>query len=150
MTAIEDRVALEELMNRYAAGIDRRQWAEVRAVFADEIEADFTAIGSRSVFRGQADQWVETIRATIIGFDATQHFFANHSVELDGDMAKDLRYMQARHMLGGAHYTIGGWYEGEMRRGPEGWRIRRYKLSVAFTDGDRRLMGVAYRRFKSS
>jgi hypothetical protein len=145
--AISDRIALEELMNRYAAGIDRRDWAQVRSVFDAEIEADFTSMGTKAVFRGPAEQWVETIRSTITGFDATQHFFANHSVAIDGDRAKDLRYMQARHVLSGAHYTIGGWYDGEMLRRPDGWRIARYKLTVAFTDGDRRLMGVAYRKF---
>ena len=86
------------------------------------------------------------IRSTIAGFDATQHFFANHSVELDGDRATDLRYMQARHVLGDAHYTIGGYYTGEMRRTRAGWRIARYRLTFTWSEGDRHLMGIAYRK----
>ena len=58
--------------------------------------------------------------------------------------------MQARHQLGPEHYTIGGYYIGHMVRTPEGWRIARYKLTVTFTDGDRRLMGIAYRKVRGA
>ncbi len=54
--------------------------------------------------------------------------------------------MQARHQLEGAHYTVGGYYTSHMVRTPAGWRIARYRLTVAFSDGDRKLMGVAYRK----
>ena len=142
-----DRIALEELMNVYAASIDGRDWPRLRTVFAaGEIEADFTSMGVKQVFRGPADEWVERVRRTITGFDATQHFFANHSADVDGDRAVDTRYMQARHQLGDAHYTIGGHYTGHMVRTPAGWRIARYALTVRFHDGDRRLMGIAYRK----
>ena len=142
-----DRAELEELMNRYAAAIDRRDWGRLRTVFADgEVEADFTSMGVKQVFRGPAERWVETIRQTITGFDATQHFFANHSAEIDGDRAVDTRYMQARHQLGAEHYTIGGYYTGRMVRTPHGWRVAAYALTVTFSDGNRRLMGIAYRK----
>ena len=142
-----DRMQLEEVMNRYAASIDLRDWARLRTVFADgEIEADFTSMGVRQVFRGPAEAWVERVRQTITGFDATQHFFANHSAEIDGDRATDTRYMQARHQLGDAHYTIGGHYSSHMQRTRDGWRIARYTLTVTFSEGDRRLMGIAYRK----
>ena len=145
--ALVDRQELCDLMNRYAAAIDLRDWPRLRSVFADgEIEADFTSMGVKQIFRGSADEWVERVRQTITGFDATQHFFANHLAELQGDRATDTRYMQARHVLADAHYTIGGFYTGHMMRTPSGWRIVRYRLTVSFQDGDRRLMGIAYRK----
>ena len=147
LRALLDRMELCEVMNRYAASIDRRDWERLRTVFADgEIEADFTSMGVKQPFRGPAGAWVELVRQTITGFDATQHFFANHSAEVDGDRAVDTRYMQARHQLGEAHYTIGGYYTGHMIRTPAGWRIARYALTVTFRDGARRLMGIAYRK----
>ena len=103
-------------------------------------------MGVKQVFRGPAEEWVDRVRRTITGFDATQHFFANHSVDIDGDRAVDTRYMQARHQLADAHYTLGGYYTGQMVRTAAGWRVSRYTLTVTFTDGDRRLMGIAYRR----
>jgi hypothetical protein len=145
--ALLDRVELEELMNRYAASIDGRDWARLRTVFADgEIEADFTGIGAKAPFRGTADAWVEVVRQTIAGFDATQHLFANHEAAIDGDRARDTRSMQARHVLDDAHYTIGGHYTIDAVRTPAGWRVARYALTVSFRDGDRRLMGMAYRK----
>ena len=142
-----DRMELNELMNRYAASIDLRDWSRLRSVFVDgEIEADFTSMGVKQVFRGPAEAWVDLVRQTITGFDATQHFFANHSAEVDGDRAVDTRYMQARHQLGDAHYTIGGYYTAQMLRTVAGWRVARYTLTVTFTDGERRLMGIAYRK----
>ncbi len=145
--SLRDRVELEDVMNRYAAAIDLRDWARLRTVFADgEIEADFTSMGVKQVFRGPAEEWVERVRQSIVGFDATQHFFANHAAEIDGDRAVDTRYMQARHKLGDAHYTIGGHYTSRMVRTAAGWRIAGYRLSVTFSDGERRLMGIAYRK----
>ena len=145
--ALLDRAELEELMNRYAAAIDLRDWARLGSVFVDgEVEADFTSMGVKQVFRGPAARWIDAVRQTITGFDATQHFFGNHSAEVDGDRAVDIRYMQARHQLGGAHYTIGGYYTGHMVRTQRGWRIASYTLTVTFSDGDRRLMGMAYRK----
>jgi len=147
LRSLLDRMELEELMNRYATSIDLRDWARLRTVFADgDIEADFTSMGVKQVFRGPADEWVERVRQTIVGFDATQHFFANHSTEINGDLAVDTRYMQARHQLADAHYTIGGHYTGQMARTAAGWRIARYALTVTFSDGDRRMMGLAYRK----
>ena len=142
-----DRLDCQEVMNHYAASIDLRDWARLATVFVDgPIEADFTTMGVKQVFRGPAGDWIEAVRQTITGFDATQHFFANHSVELRGDQATDLRYMQARHQMDAAHYTIGGYYTSEMVRTAAGWRIARYRLTVTFSDGERRLMGLAYRR----
>jgi hypothetical protein len=63
-------------------------------------------MGVKQVFRGPAECWVDAVRQTITGFDATQHFLANHSVEVDGDRAVDTRPTQARHQLGAEHYTI--------------------------------------------
>ncbi len=149
--ALLDRVELNEVMNRYAAAIDLRDWARLRTVFADgEIKADFTSMGVKQVFRGSAESWVDAVRSTIAGFDATQHFFANHSVEIDGARALDRRYMQARHQLATEHYTIGGYYTSRMVRTPQGWRIASYALTVTFSDGERRLMGIAYRKAKGA
>jgi hypothetical protein len=36
-----------------------------------------------------------------------------------------------------------------MVRTPQGWRIASYKLTITFSDGDRRLMGIAYRKATS-
>jgi hypothetical protein len=119
--ALLDRVELAEVMNRYAAAIDLRDWARLGTVFVDgEIEADFTSMGVRQVFRGPAARWIDAVRQTITGFDATQHFFANHSAAVDRDRAVDTRYMQARHQLGAEHYTIGGYYTGHMVRTSHG------------------------------
>ena len=52
-----DRMELNELMNRYAASIDLRDWTRLRSVFVDgEIKADFTSMGVKQVFRGPADK----------------------------------------------------------------------------------------------
>jgi hypothetical protein len=94
LRSLADRVELEEVMNRYAASIDLRDWARLRTVFVDgEVEADFTSMGVKQVVRGPAEEWVERVRRSIVGFDATQHFFANHSTEIDGDRAVDMRSM---------------------------------------------------------
>ncbi len=70
--ALHDRAELEEVMNRYAASIDLRDWARLGTVFADgEIAVDFTSMGVKQVFRGPTERWVDAVRQTITSFDAT-------------------------------------------------------------------------------
>ena len=46
-----DRLDCQEVMNRYAASIDLRDWARLGTVFVDgPIEADFTTMGVKQVF----------------------------------------------------------------------------------------------------
>jgi hypothetical protein len=146
----DDRLAVHDVMHRYALAIDTKTWSLLETVFADRLTADFRSFGSKQVFEGPAAEWVEILRSTLEGMDATQHLMGNHLYDITGDRARGTTYIQARHVCqndwGGNTYTVGGHYTVEMLRRSEGWRIETYTLNVTWHDGDRHVLRAAVRK----
>src|SRR5581483_2694029 len=98
----------------------------VASVFTDDGAADYGELGG--VNTGAATI-AAFCRSALAGLDASQHLITNEVVELDGDRGRARCYFQAQHVYrgaeGGDHYLVGGTYEDELVRTPEGWRIRR-------------------------
>jgi len=147
LAALRDRQAIIDTVVRYATGVDSRDWSAYRSCFCDEIEVDFTSWSGGEPQKLSADAWVSGVRAGLEGFDATQHSSTNHRVRQDGDQATCISAMQARHSLAGQAdgglYTLGGSYTNELERTPEGWRIRRCRLTVSWSQGSREIFVAA-------
>ncbi len=145
---LQDRIAVSDVLHRYAAAVDGKDWELLRSCFTDDLEADFRSFGGGEVVRG-ADAWVAAIRSTIQGMDATQHLTGNHVQRIDGDQAQLTAYIQAVHILandsGDREYTIGGSYDCDLVRTAEGWKIRRYVLTVLWHRGNRNILRIAGR-----
>jgi hypothetical protein len=150
----EDRLAVHDVMHRYALAIDTKHWALLESVFANRMTADFRSFGSKDVFEGTATGWIENIRSTLQGMDATQHMMGNHLYAIHGDHAQGTTSIRALHVCkndwGGDTYTVGGHYSVEMVRGPEGWRIETYTLHVTWHDGDRHVLRAAARKARAA
>ena len=146
---LQDRIAISDVLHAYCRAIDTRDWALLETVFAADIEADFRSFAGREVVRGR-DNWLPAIRKTVGGLTATQHLTGNHVIVLDRDSATLRADLQAVHILqnerGDGEYTVGGWYDIELSRLPEGWRIRRYKLTVSWARGNRDILRIAAKR----
>ena len=148
-----DRAAISDVVHRYATGIDRRDWALFRSIFADEVALDFSSWNGAAPSRMAADAWTAGVTASLSGFDATQHVSSNHVITLDGDAATCVSYMMALHYLleDGQHQMqgIGGYYTNRLVRGPDGWKIQACTLTVTWEMGDRGLFQIAQARWKA-
>jgi hypothetical protein len=73
-------------------------------------------------------------------FPSTQHLFGSSIVELDGDSARALTYMQAVHVRDPAHpehhFDTGGWYHTDHIRSSGGWLIQGLRLTRVWTAGE--------------
>jgi SnoaL-like domain len=145
------RAEISDVVNRYATGIDRRDWALYRSIFADEVDFDFTTWSGGEPRRLAADVWVANVRGGLSGFDATQHMSSNHVHTIEGDEATCVSYMVARHYLvvegEGRMQALGGYYTNRLRRGPDGWKIHACTLTVTWEMGDRALFQTAGQRW---
>ncbi len=141
-----ERAAISDLIDRYTVLLDEQDrngfdatW--VRSFFTEDCRLDFPIGGHRGLtglaeFHHRAKQ----------NFTATHHLSSNHLIGLDGDRA-DVRFqMIAVHLHPqavrerapvdpGALFKIGGYYEGETVRTPDGWRFSRWTFHVVWTDG---------------
>ena len=135
-----DRAALSDVLHNYAAGVDMRDWSLFRSCFTDDLEADFTGVLPGNVCHG-ADKWVAAAAKLIEPLAATQHIITNHAHLIDGDKATSRAYLQAQHMQKDGssveqHYLIGGYYDYDMVRTSEGWKIKKYSLTQTWCSGD--------------
>lgn len=135
--ALADRLAIVDLLHRYATGLDSKDWAKLASVFTDDGVADYGALGG--VNAGPA-AIVALCSGALGGLDASQHIIANEVIEVDGDRATARCYFQAQHVFkgaeGGDNFLVGGTYEDEIVRTPEGWRIKHRTLIPTWMDGN--------------
>jgi len=149
--ALLDRAAITDTVYRYATGIDTRDWALYRSIFADEVDFDFHTWSGAPPSRIKADDWVAGVRGGLSGFDATQHTLTNPVVTLNGDEATCVMYMSALHYLVTGEkremQSLGGYYTDKLRRTGDGWKIHACTLTVTWTMGDRGLFTIARERW---
>lgn len=148
---IIDRQAISDTVLRYATGIDMRDWEAYRSCFTDEVEIDFSSWSGGEPQVMRADDWTAAVCAGLSGFQATQHISSNHVIDVDGDEATCVSYMQAQHYLpndeGDNTLTLGGYYTNTLVRIASGWRIRRCQLTVTWTTGNKHIFVLARERF---
>ena len=140
--------AITRLRYEYAFGIDARNYALLRSIFVDQVTMDFSSYNGRPGATMAADDWVAGCAALFDGLDATQHSMTNPLVDVAvGRRAATQRMaMQAAHFLDGTEFTIGGWYQDELVRTADGWRIAQVTLNVTWRRGDESIMAAAVQR----
>ncbi len=128
-----DRMEITDTINRYATSVDTCDWELFLTCYTDEMGVDMTSIGFEKPITMPATGFLEMIKTAVSGFDSTQHIVSNHTINIDGDSATCVSYLQAQHFsqddLGVHTLTIGGYYSNSLIRTPDGWRINKYKVT---------------------
>ncbi len=132
-----DRTEIIDTLLRYATSVDTRDWELLLTAYTDEIEVDMISIGMMEIMTMSAREFAGMIEQAVIGFDSTQHLVSNHVVNIDGDRATCVSYLQAQHYRAQDNeihaLTMGGYYSNDLIRTPEGWRINKYKVTITWT-----------------
>lgn len=117
-----DKEAIIDLAIAYTWALDMRNFDELDKVFAPD--ANGMLHGVECIGR---DAIKTRIGKAVAWFDVTQHLISNHQVTITGDTATHRCQMQGMHTKfgteGGDNYWIAGYYDDELVRTPEGWRI---------------------------
>lgn len=123
-----DRLAIMDVLNRYARGIDRCDLAVLREVWWPEAVADY---GTGEV---GALVWSEGVVPALAAMRRTQHFLGNMLIDIDGTHATAETYCRAWHEVDGPdgpfEMEVGGRYLDRLERRGDDWRLlhRRYVL----------------------
>ncbi len=119
----QDITAIVNVINLYPVAVDSQQWGLFDRVFTGDASTDF---GGGAVFRGLV-LIKQAFAAIHEPFEATQHVTTNHQVAVDGDTATCLSYVHGRFIRsvpeGGNLFELTGWYDDQLVRTAEGWRI---------------------------
>ncbi len=131
-SAAADRLAIQDLMVRYAIALDTRDWALFRDVWTPDCVVHYLP---NTVLHGY-DEVRDFCDRALSRFRITQHMLGNYVVELDGDTARTSAALQAAHVPPegkGPVYTVWGVYRDLVVRTPAGWRIRERSLEPTMT-----------------
>jgi hypothetical protein len=143
-----DKLAVAESLYRYASGVDRRDWALYRSVFADTVTVDFSSFDPSLRPRVlRADDWVAGLRPLFDGLAATQHSMTNPLASVDGDAAAITMDVRAHHVYDPddptSWYTVGGFYDDTLVRVEGAWLLTGVRLTVTWRAGDPAIMDLA-------
>lgn len=123
---LADRLEIDDLLTRYATGVDRKEWDLWESCFTEDARIDYTAFGGPENGVREMRKWLEE---TMAGFPMTQHLVINREVWIDGDTASarsGFYNPMAVPSGDGSHklFFCGGWYHDRLVRTRDGWRIR--------------------------
>ena len=127
MSNLSDRMAIQDVMLRYALGVDERDYELYRSCFADDAEVvDFT----REPVYG-ADQWLEYVKKALANYRSTQHMMGPTYATIDGNVAQARTNVQALHCpldVNAPNLILWALYETRMVHDVGIWRIQRHRL----------------------
>ena len=122
-----DRIALMDVMLRYAAGVDNRDMDLYDSCFADDVEV----LGfGENTYNGR-EAWVNYVIDALKQYGPTQHMLGPQLATVDGDNAKCRTDVQALHYMKDAPdttLTLWATYETDMKRINGEWKIARHRL----------------------
>ncbi len=162
LAAIDVRNAMIDSYNRYAQGLDTKDWSLVRSCFADKVFIDYGSIsdptGSPDVARN-SDDWMQILQGVINGFDITRHMITNHRPVISDEQVYCTAYLMADHVIFQDPalplvspqdvVTVVGEYTNWFEPVQGGLQICRSRLVVNYTSGNPELLGKAMERAAS-
>ncbi len=129
---LADRLAIGDLLTRYATAVDRRDWDLYRTVFTSDAEIDYTSAGG---IAGTVDEVVEFLDSALSGFEMTQHLVSNVDTSVEGDTARvTAMFNNPMRPSDGDTWFTGGWYHHDLVRTADGWRSRKLREESAWFD----------------
>lgn len=122
---IADRIAIDDLLTRYATAVDTEDWELYRSCFTPDAFIDYTSAGG---IKGSLDEVVAWLAQVMPIFAMTQHLVTNRDVVIDGDAARarSAFYNPLGLSDGNGGITLyfdGGYYNDKLVRTAAGWRI---------------------------
>ncbi|MEM7412635.1 MAG: nuclear transport factor 2 family protein [Myxococcota bacterium] len=122
---LSDRIEIDDVLTRYATGVDRKDWDLWETCFTPDAHIDYTAFGGAKGSVKEIREWLEK---TMVLFSMSQHLVINREVQLDGDRAtaRSAFYNPMIWSKGpnAPFITVdGGYYCDQFVRTPDGWKI---------------------------
>ena len=127
MSDLEDRLAVGDVIIKYADSVDQLDYDRYASCFTDDVVVTGFSGGG---FTGLTD-YIPWWRAALGKYGRTQHMIGNIQVTVDGDRAHMRSYVQATHEVPGEPdvlLTLWAAYDDDLIRTPDGWKITHHHL----------------------
>ncbi|MEM7019981.1 MAG: nuclear transport factor 2 family protein [Pseudomonadota bacterium] len=127
MSDMEERIAVQDVMLRYAAGVDDRDLELYRSCFADDV----LIVGFDKEDHVGGDNWTAIVKEKLKPFGATQHMLAPQLATINGNKASARTDVQALHYMADkpdTTLTLWATYKTELEKIDGEWKITRHEL----------------------
>ena len=134
-TYAEERIALQDVALKNAAGIDECDWDLIRSCFADDVEV----VGMTPEPIHGGDNWLQFVKDALERYSSTQHMLGPQLATIDGDRAEQRIDVIATHFLKepeGSRFTLWATYKSNFERRDGRWQIVRHELVRRGTSAD--------------
>lgn len=120
-----DRIAIDDLLTRYATAVDTRDWDLWESCFSPDATIDYTAFGGIAGSVRTVRAWLAEVMPR---FEMSQHLVVNREVTIEGDTARSrAAFFNPMALVtpegGRVLFFDGGYYLDRLVRTPAGWRI---------------------------
>lgn len=139
LAELADRLAIQELLYRYARMVDFRQWQIFDTVYAPDATCDYRSSGG---IAGPAREVMDWLDRALAPWPTNIHAVTNLEIEFEADRqaARTTCYFvapMARGEMGKDQLVItnSGLYLDRMRKTPAGWRIVEREMRMTIMAG---------------
>ncbi len=141
LVTLQNRMDIEQVLNRYARACDGRDWALFQKVFTQDLQVNY---GGEFELQGR-DSVVDMIRSMLGGCGPTQHLLGNVDIRVADHTASSRCYVRAVHSGLGeqqdVYYEVWAEYIDLWQRTDDGWRISQREMVVYKEVGSRAVLG---------
>lgn len=120
---ISDRLEIQQLLVDYSTAIDTRRFDDLDRVFTSDAYIDYRVTGGIDGRYPEVKAWLKQV---LPNFPAYSHMLGNFDIRIDGDTATARTICFNPMVFDGEPKQIlfvGIWYEDELLRTPDGWRM---------------------------
>lgn len=126
---LEDIEEIRRLRMQYHNFTNDGQWDRFTELFTDDALIDFGYISKAEGTEQIRELYLRIPR----NLDLVKQFIHNHMVDVDGDRASGVSYLDARYAAGGDSVMVAAKFMEQYRRTPEGWKISEMLLEMYFS-----------------
>ncbi len=127
---------IEAVIIRYASALDKKQYERLSEVFTPDGTANYIGLAECKGL----DSVIKLVSGVLDQCGSTQHLLGNIQIEVQGDRATAICYLQAIHVGLGDYsdqvFTVWGEYKDQLVKTAAGWRISYLELSPLHAEGD--------------
>jgi hypothetical protein len=144
---VVEALAVQAVVVKVSHWIDARRWKELRTLFDDKVETDYTSLFGGEIQQQRADDLVLGWQRALSPLESTHHLLGPIEVSLNGRDALAECHVHAYHRApqskSGPEWTVAGHYIFGLHRSYSGWKIRKLALHTAYQSGNSQLLAEA-------
>ena len=134
---VKDKIAIVEVMNKYALGIDSKNYDLYKSIFIKNVEVkllyDKGLSSENEVIIKGANKWVDYVERAISAYRNTQHMLGNPLISYEDGIAKVRTDLQALHYykeFPNRSRIVWGYYNTHMKKENNEWIIIKHSLTT--------------------